>query len=128
MDRISNFQKEDDAITQLVRKYGDKNWTLIANKLIDEFKIKHRNGKQCRERWHNHLDPKVVKEGFTKEEEKLLFDHHDIYGNKWSEISKKLNGRSENLIKNYYYSTLRRQVRRISKLCKKQIKGMFKSR
>ena len=56
-------KKEDDAIIELVNKYGTSNWTIIANEMANMYKSKHRNGKQCRERWHNHLDPVVKKIG-----------------------------------------------------------------
>jgi len=42
--------KEDEAIENLVKKYGDKKWTLIAKKLDEEYSIIGRTGKQCRER------------------------------------------------------------------------------
>ena len=67
-------KKEDEAIIELVNKYGTSNWTIIANEMALLYKSKHRNGKQCRERWHNHLDPVVNKENWTKEEENILFN------------------------------------------------------
>lgn len=47
--------EEDEAIRQMVLKYGTKSWALIAESLTKEFSIAGRSGKQCRERWHNHL-------------------------------------------------------------------------
>jgi ribosomal protein L19E len=47
--------EEDDAIKQMVAKYGTKSWALIAENLSKEHSIAGRSGKQCRERWHNHL-------------------------------------------------------------------------
>ncbi len=47
--------EEDDAIRQLVEKYGTKTWSVIAEAIVKEFAIDGRTGKQCRERWHNHL-------------------------------------------------------------------------
>jgi myb proto-oncogene protein len=44
-----------------VIKYGLKKWTIIASKMESEYKLEGRSGKQCRERWHNHLDPNVNK-------------------------------------------------------------------
>ncbi|GFS32418.1 myb domain protein 3r-5 [Actinidia rufa] len=71
-------KEEDDRIIELVEKYGCKKWSFIAKFLPG------RIGKQCRERWHNHLDPAIKKEAWTKEEESVLTHYHRIYGNKWA--------------------------------------------
>ena len=113
--------EEDDAIMQLVEKYGKKKWTLIANKLKEDFKIFGKTGKQCRERyyiyiynrWHNHLDPEVSKEPFTMEEETLIFEEQKRHTGRWSDIAKQIKGRTDNAIKNYFYSILRKELRKV---------------
>ncbi|CAG9314822.1 unnamed protein product [Blepharisma stoltei] len=108
-------EEEDKWIRELVEEFGDKNWILIAQNLQERHKVKGRTAKQCRERWHNHINPVINKEAWTKEEEKILFEYQQIYGNKWSEIARYLPGRSDNSIKNQFYSTVRKNLRRYNK-------------
>ena len=103
--------KEDESMTRLVEENGTKQWTIIAEKLNKNFPSSIRSGKQCRERWHNHLNPGINKECWSIEEEILLFTSHSKSGNKWAEISNYLPGRTDNSIKNHFYSTLRKQYR-----------------
>ena len=66
-------------------------------------------------RWHNQLDPQFSNENWTKEEEEVLFSYHNEVGNKWAKISTYLPGRTDNYVKNHFYSTLRKAVRRANK-------------
>ncbi|KAL0330752.1 UNVERIFIED_CONTAM: Transcription factor R-1 [Sesamum angustifolium] len=97
-------KEEDEIIIELVNKYGPKKWSTIAQHLPG------RIGKQCRERWHNHLNPGINKEAWTQEEELALIRAHQIYGNKWAELTKFLPGRTDNAIKNHWNSSVKKKL------------------
>lgn len=53
-------QEEDELLLKLIDQYGPTKWSVIAS-FMD-----NRQGKQCRERWHNHLNPSILKDPWTE--------------------------------------------------------------
>lgn len=97
-------KEEDEKLITLVTKHGAHKWSHIANLMKD------RVGKQCRERWHNHLNPRIKKEAWHDKEEWVLYICHQLMGNKWAEISKNIVGRTDNSIKNHWNSSMRKKI------------------
>lgn len=101
-------KEEDEKLIVLVNKYGPRNWPNIAKG------VGTRIGKQCRERWCNHLRMGLKRTQFTPEEDKTIIRLHRKLGNRWSQIAKSLPGRSDNTIKNYWNSALKKKMRNMS--------------
>jgi hypothetical protein len=97
-------REEDEMIVRFVQENGIKDWTKLATLLPG------RMGKQCRERWRNHLDPDVNRAPWTDDEDQILINWHEKIGSKWVKIAEYLPGRSDNAIKNRWNSTIAKRI------------------
>ncbi|XP_055836204.1 transcription factor GAMYB-like isoform X2 [Solanum dulcamara] len=101
---------EDAMLIDYVTKYGEGNWSSVHRRTGLP-----RCGKSCRLRWANHLKPDLKKGAFTPEEEELIIEMHGKIGNKWARMAAEFPGRTDNDIKNFWNTRLKRQ-RRAEKL------------
>ncbi|XP_010933337.1 MYB31 transcription factor31 [Elaeis guineensis] len=98
-------KEEDDRLIAYIRTHGEGCWRSLpkAAGLL-------RCGKSCRLRWINYLRPDLKRGNFTKEEDELIIKLHSLLGNKWSLIAGRLPGRTDNEIKNYWNTHIRRKL------------------
>ncbi|KAL8158818.1 hypothetical protein V2J09_000355 [Rumex salicifolius] len=98
-------KEEDDRLVSYIRAHGEGCWRSLpkAAGLL-------RCGKSCRLRWINYLRPDLKRGNFTEDEDQLIIKFHSLLGNKWSLIAARLPGRTDNEIKNYWNTHIKRKL------------------
>ncbi|KAK4758738.1 hypothetical protein SAY87_020039 [Trapa incisa] len=104
-DKGAWSKQEDQKLIDYIRQHGEGCWAAVPRGagLL-------RCGKNCRLRWINHLRPNVKRGKFAEDEEDLIIKLHALLGNRWSLISGRLPGRTENEIKKYWNSHLGKKL------------------
>jgi len=109
--------KEDEILLSMASEEKAIDWAKIADTLnsLKESHALHKTPKQCRERWHNRVNPSIKTSPWTEEEVGKFFELFQKHGPKWSRIAGELSGRTDNTVKNFFHCKLRKIVRRIKK-------------
>ncbi|KAF4359109.1 hypothetical protein F8388_005218 [Cannabis sativa] len=98
-------KEEDQRLIHYIKLHGEGCWRSLpkAAGLL-------RCGKSCRLRWINYLRPDLKRGNFTEDEDELIINLHSLLGNKWSLIASRLPGRTDNEIKNYWNTHIKRKL------------------
>lgn len=99
--------EEDEKLINYINNNGYGCWSEVPEKAGLQ-----RCGKSCRLRWINYLRPNIRRGKFTPEEEKLIISLHSVVGNRWAHIATHLPGRTDNEIKNYWNSWIKKKLAR----------------
>ncbi|XP_057873613.2 transcription factor WER isoform X2 [Cryptomeria japonica] len=99
-------REEDSLLIQYITTHGEGNWASLPAKAGLK-----RRGKSCRLRWFNYLHPNIKRGNFSGDEDELIIRLHRLLGNRWSLIAKRLPGRTDNDVKNYWNTHLCKKLR-----------------
>ncbi|XP_014520455.2 transcription factor MYB39 [Vigna radiata var. radiata] len=97
--------EEDEKLIDYITKHSHGSWRTLPKRAG-----LNRCGKSCRLRWTNYLRPDIKRGQFTEEDERTIINLHSVLGNKWSKIAAHLPGRTDNEIKNYWNTHIRKKL------------------
>ncbi|QCE09185.1 myb proto-oncogene protein [Vigna unguiculata] len=101
--------EEDEKLMNYMLNNGQGCWSDVARNAGLQ-----RCGKSCRLRWINYLRPDLKRGAFSPQEEELIIHFHSFLGNRWSQIAARLPGRTDNEIKNFWNSTIKKRLKNMS--------------
>ncbi|KAL3849521.1 hypothetical protein ACJIZ3_011403 [Penstemon smallii] len=98
--------EEDTKLKDFIHKFGTGgNWIALPQKAG-----LRRCGKSCRLRWLNYLRPNIKHGEFSEEEDRIICTLYASIGSRWSIIAGQLHGRTDNDIKNYWNTKLKKKL------------------
>ncbi|PWZ38952.1 Transcription factor MYB102 [Zea mays] len=103
-------EEEDRTLVEHIKRHGGH---ISSWRDLPKAAGLNRCGKSCRLRWTNYLRPDIKRGNFTADEESLIIHLHAQLGNRWSTIATHLDGRTDNEIKNYWNTHIRKKLVRM---------------
>ncbi|OQU80505.1 transcription factor MYB106 [Sorghum bicolor] len=97
--------EEDQKLLAFIEEHGHGSWRALPAKAGLQ-----RCGKSCRLRWTNYLRPDIKRGKFSLQEEQTIIQLHALLGNRWSAIATHLPNRTDNEIKNYWNTHLKKRL------------------
>ncbi|GMI99999.1 myb domain protein 96, MYB DOMAIN PROTEIN 96 [Hibiscus trionum] len=100
--------EEDIILVSYIQEHGPGNWRSVPTNtgLL-------RCSKSCRLRWTNYLRPGIKRGNFTEQEEKMIIHLQALLGNRWAAIASYLPQRTDNDIKNYWNTHLKKKLKKL---------------